>query len=171
MAPSGLPSTGRGGTPRAGATDAQQQIIAEGVKAALEKNFYTALIERAYPGHFAIVADGKKYGPENTWPGLDSWQMAGAYLMLGKHREVLDYFDFVQASQRPDGNIPFAIFPADTPPDGIDTFLRGLRYPQDVYTYKPIVRAGQSSTSNMLPRRWIGLFTDWQVKVNPLSAR
>jgi len=170
MAPSGLAPIDRASAPSAGPADPDQQIIAEGVKAALDKNFYPALIERAYPGHFAIVADGKGYGPENTWPGLDSWQMAGVYLMLGKHREVLDYFDFVQASQRPDGNIPFAIFPADTPPEGIDTFLRGLRYPQDVYTYKPIVRAGQSSTSNMLPRKWIGLFTDWQVKVNPLSV-
>lgn len=147
-----------------------QDIIAAGVRAALDKNLYPALLERAYPGHFAIVADGKGYGPENTWPGLDSWQMAGAYLLLGKHREVLDYFDFIQAAQRPDGNIPFAIFPADKPPAGMDSFLRGLRYPQDVYTYKPVAREGQLPTSNMQPRKWIGLFTHWQVKANPLSV-
>jgi len=163
-------STVKAGTISAYPADSDQQIIAEGLRAALDKNFYPALLQRAYPGHFAIVADGKGYGPENTWPGLDSWQMAGAYLLLGKHREILDYFDFVQASQRPDGNIPFAIFPADTPPQGMDSFLRGLRYPEDVYTYKPVVRPGQPPSSNMLPRKWIGLFTHWQVKVNPLSV-
>ena len=30
-----------------------------------------------------IVADGHWFGAENTWPGLDSWQMAGAYLVFG----------------------------------------------------------------------------------------
>jgi len=169
-APSILVPIGSAGTSTVRVADAGQQTIAAGVRAALDKNLYPALIERAYPGHFAIVADGKGYGPENTWPGLDSWQMAGAYLLLGKHRQVLDYFDFVQASQRPDGNIPFAIFPADTPPAGMDSFLRGLRYPEDVYTYKPVVRPGQLSTSNMSPRKWIGLFTHWQVKANPLSV-
>ena len=170
VVPEILAPTGRMGTLNAAPADADVQIIAEGVRAALDKILYPALLERAYPGHFAIVADGKGYGPENTWPGLDSWQMAGAYLLLGKHREILDYFDFVQASQRPDGNIPFAIFPADTPPQGMDTFLRGLRYPQDVYTYKPVARSGQSAASNMAPRKWIGLFTHWQVKANPLSV-
>jgi hypothetical protein len=169
-APSIFASTGGAGQAPAGAADADQQIIAAGVKAALEKNLAPALMERAYPGHFAIVADGKGYGRENTWPGLDSWQMAGAYLLLGKQREVLDYFDFVQAAQRPDGNIPFAIFPGDAPPQGIDSYLRGLRYPQDVYTYKPVARPGQSPASNMAPRKWIGLFTHWQVKANPLSV-
>jgi hypothetical protein len=169
-APSILATIGKTGTLSAPPADSDQQIIGEGVRAALEKNLYPALLQRAYPGHFAIVADGKGYGPENTWPGLDSWQMAGAYLLLGKQREILDYFDFVQASQRPDGNIPFAILPADTPPHGMDSFLRGLRYPQDVYTYKPVVRSGQPPSSNMLPRKWIGLFTHWEVQVNPLSV-
>jgi len=170
VVPEILAPIGRTGTLSARPPDSDQQIIAEGVKATLDKNLYPALLQRAYPGHFAIVADGKGYGPENTWPGLDSWQMAGAYLLLGKHREILDYFDFVQAAQRPDGNIPFAIFPADTPPRGMDSYLRGLRYPEDVYTYKPVARPGQPPSSNMLPRKWIGLFTHWQVKANPLSV-
>lgn len=170
MAPEVLAPSGKAGILGARPADSEQQIIAAGVRAAIDKNLSPALLERAYPGHFAIVADGKGYGAENTWPGLDSWQAAGAYLLLGKHREVLDYFDYVQASQRPDGNIPFAIFPADTPPLGMDSSLRGLRYPQDVYTYKPVVRAGQPASSNMMPRKWIGLFTHWQVMANPLSV-
>ena len=75
------------------------------------------------PGHFSITADGAAFGADNTWPGLDSWQMAGAYLHLvsapgictwylhlvsapgictwylhlGRQQLVLDYFDFVRA--------------------------------------------------------------------------
>jgi len=155
---------------RTAPNDFDQQLINTGVRAALERTLYPALLERAYPGHFTVTADGKAYGPENTWPGLDSWQMAGAYLLVGKHREVLDYFDFVQASQRKDGNIPFAIFPAEQPPAGMDTSLRGLRYPEDVYTYKPVARPGQPKYSNISARKWIGLFTHWQMKANPLSV-
>jgi len=146
-------------------TDTEQQLIVTGVRAALDKSLYPPLLERAYPGHFTVVADGKGYGAENTWPGLDSWEMAGAYLLVGKHREVLDYFDFVQASQRSDGDVPFAIFPADKPVEG-----RGLRYPEDVYTYKPVVRPGQPTYSNMSARKWIGYFTHWQIHVNPMSV-
>lgn len=171
--------------PEAGASgkdpqQSEQETIIAGVRAALDNSLYPALRERAYPGHFMIVADGNTYGKENTWPGLDSWQMAGAYLLMGKHREVLDYFDFVQASQRPsspkdkfyaDGNIPFAIFPADKPFKDLDhTALRGLRYPQDVYTYKPVVRPGQPKYSDMSARKWIGLFTHWEEIANPLSV-
>src|SRR5207253_946716 len=53
-------------------------------------------------------------------------------------------------------NIPIGIFPAETPPQGIETYLRGLRYPQDVYEY-----AG---------RKWIGLFHHWQTRANPLAV-
>ncbi len=102
----------------------EQQLVLSGTQASLEKSLYPAMREHAYPGHFTITADGMHYGADNTWPGLDSWQMAGAYLLVGRCREVLDYFDFVQASQRRDGNIPFAIFPGAEPPGGLDTYLR-----------------------------------------------
>ena len=96
--------------------------------------------------------------------------MAGAYLLVGRTREVLDYFDFVQASQRKDGNIPFAIFPGEQSPGSLDSWLRGLRFPEDAYTYKPTVRPGQPDYSNLSARKWVGLFTHWQMKVNPLSV-
>jgi hypothetical protein len=54
-----------------------------------------AATERVYPGHFTINAAGGGYGGDTTWPGLDSWQMVGPYLQLGRTRLVLDYFDFV----------------------------------------------------------------------------
>ena len=69
-----------------------------GVEAAIVKNLLPAATERCYPGHFTITADGKAFGGNTTWPGLDSWQMSGAYLLLGRTRLVLDYFDFVRAS-------------------------------------------------------------------------
>lgn len=81
--------------------------IRAGVEAAVFKNLLPAATERVYPGHFTINADGGGYGSDSTWPGLDSWQMIGPYLHLGRTRLVLDYFDFVRAWQRKDGNIPF----------------------------------------------------------------
>ncbi len=114
-----------------------------------------------------ISADGYAYGTENTWPGLDSWQMAGAYLLLGRTRLVTDYFDFVRASQRKDGNIPFAIFTGDAQP-GTD-FLRGLKAPDDVFTYAPPKREGLPASSQET-RQWIGLFRHWELRSDPLSV-
>src|SRR5438552_585378 len=51
--------------------------IRAGVEAAIQKNILPAAVETAYPGHFLITADGSTYGGDTTWPGLDSWQMAG----------------------------------------------------------------------------------------------
>ena len=147
-------------------THQDDETIKMGLHAAIDKSLNPAMRQRAYPGH--LIEAG--YGDDNTWPGLDSWEMAGAYLLLGRHREILDTFDFIQASQRPDGNIPVAIFRRDHPPEGMDNFQRGFRYPEDVYTYKPVVRAGQPTYSDLRLQKWIGLFTHWQTKVNPLST-
>ena len=141
--------------------------IRAGVEAAIFKNLFPAATETQYPGHFTISADGQAYGSNTTWPGLDSWQMAGAYLVLGRSRLVLDYFEFVRASQRKDGNIPFAIFSGDTKPDR--GWLRGLKHPDDVFTYEPPKREGLP-TSSQATRTWIGLFEHWQPKANPLST-
>ena len=92
--------------------------------------------------------------------------MAGPYLLLGRTRLVLDYFEFVRASQRKDGNIPFAIFTGNTRPGGC---LRGLKYPDDVFTYKPPKREGLPASSQET-RKWIGLFEHWQTKAYPLST-
>ena len=140
--------------------------IRAGVQAAVFKNLIPAATERVYPGHFTINADGGGYGNDSTWPGLDSWQMSGAYLLLGRTRLVLDYFDFVRASQRKDGNIPFAIFNGNTRPGGC---LRGLKYPEDVFAYEPPKRQGLPASSQQT-RQWIGLFEHWQTKGYPLST-
>jgi hypothetical protein len=142
------------------------QIVRAGVEAAIERNLIPAATEEFYPGYFNITADGKSYGGGATWPGLDSWEMAGAYLEVGRTRLVLDYFDFIRASQRNDGAIPFAIFPGATQPV---SFLRGLRSPEDVFTYEPPKRAG-APTFSQATHSWIGLFEHWQPKANPLST-
>ncbi|HSA94544.1 MAG TPA: hypothetical protein VLJ16_00740, partial [Acidobacteriota bacterium] len=139
--------------------------IRAGVEAAVFKNLLPAATERDYPGYFNISADGAAFGGA-TWPGLDSWQMAGAYLLLGRTRLVLDYFEFVRASQRKDGNIPFAIFPGDQRPVGC---LTGLKTPDDIYTYAPPKREGLPASSQET-RRWIGLFLHWQTKGYPLAT-
>ena len=146
------------------ATIADAEIRA-GVEAAVFKNLLPAATEQDYPGYFNICADGRAYGGA-TWPGLDSWQMAGAYLLLGRTRLVLDYFEFVRASQRKDGNIPFAIFTGDTKPGGC---LRGLKSPEDIFTYRPPKREGVPASSQET-RKWIGLFEHWQTKGYPLGA-
>ncbi|HUU32375.1 MAG TPA: hypothetical protein VMY69_09790 [Phycisphaerae bacterium] len=140
--------------------------IRAGVEAAITGNLIPSATERHYPGHFVITADGGGYGSDTTWPGLDSWQMTGAYLLLGRTRLVLDYFEFVRASQRKDGNIPFAIFAGDTRPGG---HLCGLKWPDDIFTYKPPKREGLPASSQET-RKWIGLFEHWQPKANPFGS-
>lgn len=145
-------------------------LIRQGVEMAIVKTLEPAASERAYPGHFTVTADGIGFGGDKTWPGLDCWQLAGAYLLLHRERMVLDYFDFVQASQRKDGNIPFAIFPADKPPAGLKTYSRGLNYPEDIYLYKPKQRPGRPTHSDTSERKWIGMFVHWQSQVNPFRV-
>jgi len=154
-------------TPKTFVERIQDPEIRAGVEAAISKNLLPAAVEDAYPGFFNISADGGAYGDSATWPGLDSWQMAGAYLLLGKTRLVLDYFDFVRASQRKDGNVPFAIFKGSTHGDG--GYLAGLRNPEDVYTYTPPKREGLPASSQEA-REWIGLFVHWQPKAESLST-
>src|SRR5436190_24176899 len=140
--------------------------IRAGVEAAIQKNMLPAAVETAYPGHFQITADGSSYGGDATWPGLDSWQMAGAYLLLGRSHLVMDYFDYVRASQRKDGNVPFAVFPEMK---ANNTCLRGLKWPDDVFMYAPPKRDGLPASSQKT-RKWIGLFEHWQNIGDPLTT-
>lgn len=137
-------------------------ILCRALTAAVRQNLEPAATQHAYPGHYTIVADGHWFGAENTWPGLDSWQMAGAYLLLGRIELVRGYFDFVQACQRADGNIPFAVFPADPPPEHLTTYLKGVCYPQDIFTFDP-------KREGFTARKWIGCYSHWIAGINPLS--
>ncbi|MBS1709776.1 MAG: hypothetical protein JSS65_13775 [Armatimonadetes bacterium] len=145
----------------------RDSVVRDGFSAAVNSNLLPAATEKVYPGHFTINADGGGYGNDTTWPGLDSWQMAGAYLLIGKKQTAIDYFDFVCASQRKDGNIPFAIFSGDTKNDG--AFLRGMKWPDDVFEYKPPVRPS-APPGSQVTKKWFGLFTHWELKSNPLSV-
>jgi hypothetical protein len=139
--------------------------IRAGVESAIEKNLIPAATEQYYPGSFEITVGQSPYRGA-TWPGLDSWQIAGAYLLMGRMQIVLDYFEFVRASQRDDGAIPMAIFPAGVP---ALTFLKGLKYPDDVFTYQPPKREGVPPSAQ-IPRSWIGMFQEWQQKANAIST-
>jgi len=137
--------------------------IRTAVRHAVFVNLLPALTDSAYKGQFSVTCDGGGFGRENIWPGLDSWEIAGAYLLLNKTNEVLLYFDFVEAFQRSDGNIPFAIFPAEDCGEEIrSTYYKGLRYPEDIYEYT------QPGTGYPT-RKWIGLFTHW-VPENPFGV-
>ena len=137
--------------------------IRQALEHAIEDHLLTAMRHAAYFGHFSVTSDGGHFGSQNTWPGLDSWEMAGAFLLLGKTQEVLSYFDYVRASQRDDGNVPFAIVPEDDvrlPEQRADCF-QGFRYPDDIFTY-------QQPDKGYPERQWIGLFFHWKPE-NPLS--
>ncbi len=140
--------------------------IKAGLDAAVHKNLLPAAVETQYPGFFTICADGGGFGSDTTWPGLDSWQMAGAYLLLGKTRLVEDYFAFVKASQAADGNIPFAIFPGETRPN--NNYLRGMKFPEDRFHYVPPTRNGTPKSSQE-GRDWMRLFLHWETKSKPLA--
>jgi hypothetical protein len=136
-------------------------LIRQGVEMAISRTLLPALTERAYPGHFTVTANGKGYGEWNSWPGLDSWEMAGAYLYLGMNRVVEDYYDYVEASQRADGNVPFAIFTAAEIRKQVeDIGYSHARWPEDAFVYDD--PQGNS-------REWVGLYEHW-VKTNPLST-
>ena len=55
----------------------------------------------------------------------------------------------------------------ETRPD--KTYLRGLKYPDNVFAYKPPKREGLPASSRQT-RKWIGMFEHWQPKANPLST-
>ncbi len=135
-------------------------LVREGVTQAVEKTLMPALVQRVYPGHFTVTADGSHFGSDITWPGLDSWEMAGAYLLLGRPEVAQNYFAFTRASQKKDGNIPFAIIPAEPEPDRT-TYFRGMHYPEDIY---------QHTSADGSTRKWVGLFDHWQINANPLSV-
>jgi hypothetical protein len=153
------------------ATDASEFVspitdpeIREGVRIAIEKNILPAATQEHYRGHFEITADGGSYGKGATWPGLDSWQMAGAYLLLGRTQLVLDYFEFVRASQAANGAISFAIRPGHWRAD--ERYHRSLRYPEGLYTYKPPKREGLSEFA-LETKQWMRQFDHWQPIANP----
>lgn len=138
--------------------------IRNGVLVAIERNILPAATQQHYPGHFEITADGGAYGKGATWPGLDSWQMAGAYLLLGRTQLVLDYFEFVRASQAAEGSIPFAIRPGHWRAD--ERYHRSLRFPEGLFTYQPPQREGLTPFA-LETKRWMRQFDHWQPKANP----
>ena len=85
--------------------------LAEAYRQAADHSVLAALNPKVFFGFFAVCADGKGHGGDNTYPGLDWGQSAEALLWLGRRAEVLASWEYVKRFQREDGLIPFAIMP------------------------------------------------------------
>ena len=52
--------------------------IKQGFRHAVEDNLFPALTNKAYFGHSTVTVSGAGFGTDNTWPGLDSWEISAA---------------------------------------------------------------------------------------------
>jgi predicted GH43/DUF377 family glycosyl hydrolase len=87
------------------------------IRAAYERaaaqNVLAAINPKVFPGYFSVCADGKDFGYGNSYPSLDGHQMTDALLWLGQVDVVKANWDYVRKFQRPDGQLPLAILPAE----------------------------------------------------------
>ena len=97
--------------------DLPDPLLAEAYHEAAERNVLAALNPEVFFGYWSVCADGQDFGYGNTFPSLDGHQMADALLFLGREKEVLANWDYVRGFQKPDGQLPLAIFrdPASVP--------------------------------------------------------
>jgi len=141
------PAAGEPAPPRRGERHARRADLGSrdprpAWRPAITKNLLPAAVEQAYPGsfqHLRPTVGG--YGDWATWPGtrfLAGWR--ARYLLLGKTRLVLDYFDFVRASQRKDGKHPVRDLQGQ-PARADGGYLNGLKNPaRRCFTYEPPAR-------------------------------
>ncbi|MCR4415176.1 MAG: hypothetical protein NUV77_22370, partial [Thermoguttaceae bacterium] len=87
--------------------------LAEAYRYAAEKNVLAAVNPKVFVGYWSVCADGKGFGFGNTYPSLDGHQMTDALLWLGQVDVVKANWDYVRKFQRPDGQLPLAILPAN----------------------------------------------------------
>jgi len=86
-------------------------LIVEAYEQAARKNVLAAVNPAVFPGYWSVCADGKDYGYGYTYPSLDGHQMTDALLWLGQMDTVKANWDYVKTFQKPDGQLPLAIFP------------------------------------------------------------
>ncbi|HQH73568.1 MAG TPA: hypothetical protein PK360_15950, partial [bacterium] len=87
--------------------------ITEAYEKAAQKNVLAAVNPKVFPGYWSVCADGQGFGYGNTYPSLDGHQMTDALLWLGQVETVKKNWDYVRRFQRPDGQLPLAILPAN----------------------------------------------------------
>jgi hypothetical protein len=87
--------------------------IATAYQRAATQNVLAAVNPKVFFGYFSVCADGQGFGYGNTYPSLDGHQMTDALLLLGQVDVVKANFDYVRTFQRPNGQLPLAIFPGN----------------------------------------------------------
>lgn len=92
--------------------------VAAAYERAAVQNVLTAVNPKVFPGYWCVCADGQGFGFGNTYPSLDGHQMTDALLWLGQVDVVKANWDYVRSFQRPDGQLPLAIFPAKAAKQG-----------------------------------------------------
>jgi hypothetical protein len=86
-------------------------LIVETYEKAATQNVLAAVNPKVFFGYFSVCADGRGHGYGNTYPALDGHQMTDALLWLGQVDVVKANWDYVRKFQKPDGQLPFAIWP------------------------------------------------------------
>ena len=85
--------------------------IATAYQRAAVQNVLAAVNPKVFPGYWSVCADGQGFGYGNTYPSLDGHQMTDALLWLGQVEVVKANWEYVRSFQRPNGELPLAIFP------------------------------------------------------------
>jgi len=88
-------------------------LIMEAYEYAANQNVLAAVNSNIFFGYFSVCADGKGFGVGNIYPSLDGHQMTDALLWLGQVAIVSANWDYVEKFQKPDGQLPLAILPAE----------------------------------------------------------
>ncbi len=93
------------------ALDIPDDQIIEAYEMAAQKNVLAAVNPKIFPGYWSVCADGQGFGYGYTYPSLDGHQMSDALLWLGQADVVKANWDYVKQYQKPNGQLPIAIFP------------------------------------------------------------
>lgn len=91
--------------------------IAEAYEKSARQNVLAAVNPKVFVGYFSVCADGQGHGTGNTYPALDGHQMTDALLWLGQVDVVKANWDYVRKFQKPNGQLPFAIWPGKSGSD------------------------------------------------------
>ena len=93
--------------------DLPDTLIVEAYQHAVNQNVLPAVNPGIFFGYFSVCADGKGFGVGNTYPSLDGHQMTDALLWLDRVDVVKANWNYVKTFQKPDGQLPLAILPAE----------------------------------------------------------
>ena len=93
--------------------DIPDPLIMEAYEKAAVQNVLASVNPKIFFGYFSVCADGQGFGYGNTYPSLDGHQLTDALLWLGQVDVVKANWNYVKSFQKPNGQLPLAIFPAE----------------------------------------------------------